>query len=269
MVKRERKFTKPTWEEIRRWLQTLATVAIAVTGLWAVFATPFGEKIARDLSEQIDRTEREIDRLSEKEQEIVWRNLWVIGNERLARYEFFANISANYQKHREWEDNKADFPPFFWFRIPEGYPGLPVPKILKEDWQWQGANEEVLEIIQRKRDPGQEYERFVETKDFLDQFFMDEVLATQNATKETGRSFIEGLKSNKLVKGLGTDGMEEIEQKLDRFLEENIELIDRQIRVILERDSTDEEKIEEGEKILANIKIFRAKHEEFMEEVMK
>ena len=162
--------------------------------MWAVFATPIGEKIARDLSEQINRTEREIDRLNEKEQENVWGNLWAIGSERLARYEFFANISANYQKHREWEDrelgNEFDFPPFFWFRIPKGL-GLPVPEILKEDWQWQGANEEVLEIIQRKRDPGQEYERFVETKEFLDQFFMDEVLATQNATKETGRSFIE------------------------------------------------------------------------------
>ena len=103
----------------------------------------------------------------------------------------------------------------------------------------------------------------------MNQFFMEEVLGTQNATKETGSSFMEGLKSDKLIRSLGTGGMEEIEQKLDRFLEENVELIDRQIRVILEPNSTDEEKVKEGKKILANIKIFRAKYEEFMEEVVK
>ena len=63
--------------------------------------------------------------------------------------------------------------------------------------------------------------------------------------------------------------MKEIEQKLDRFLEKNVELTDMQIRVALERDSTDEEKIKEGKRILASIKIFRVKYQEFMEEGMK
>ena len=46
-------------------------------------------------------------------------------------------------------------------------------------------------------------------------------------------------------------------QKLNQFFEENVELRNMQIRLILERDSTDADKIEEGNIILENLGIFR------------